>query len=265
MHILVTNDDGVDAPGLLALAQAVRPFGRVSIVAPERNWSACGHVKTLRRAIHVKSTMLADGTPALTTDAAPSDCVAMVVLGLLDAPVDLVVTGINPYANLGEDLTYSGTVTSAMEAAVWGLPAAAFSVDGVGSNAPLSAYALTQPAITAVIERIIQHGLPPKTCLNVNIPNLPAEKLRGFRVTRQGKRVYRDVLLRQTDENGQPCYVITGELPEGLPGEGTDTGELAEGYVSIMPLHLDLTAHHLLEQVRGWDWPVYPASQDHRV
>jgi 5'-nucleotidase len=255
MHILVTNDDGASAPGLLALVQSARQFGRVSVVAPDRNWSACGHVKTLHKDIHVHSVTLSDGTPAMITDAAPSDCVAMVVLGLLGEPVDMVVTGINPYANLGEDLTYSGTVTSAMEAALWGLPAAAFSVDGVGSTAPLSAYAFTQPVIKNVLERMIQYGLPPKTCLNVNIPDTPNGSMRGYRVTRQGSRLYRDVLERKTDENGQPCYWITGDPPLGMPGEGTDSGVLAEGYTSIMPLHLDLTAHHLLEQVRGWDWP----------
>jgi 5'-nucleotidase len=255
MHILVTNDDGVNAPGLLALVQSARAFGRVSVVASDHNWSACGHVKTLHKPIHVNSTNLADGTPALSTDAAPSDCVAMVVLGLLNEPIDLVLTGINPYANLGEDLTYSGTVTSAMEAALWGLPAAAFSVDGVGSTALLPAYTFTQPVIAAVLERLIRHGLPPKTCLNVNIPLVPDGKMRGFRVTRQGGRHYRDVLERKTDDHGQPCFWITGEPPVGLPGQGTDSGELAEGYTSIMPVHLDLTAHHLLEQLRGWDWP----------
>ena len=128
MHILVTNDDGVLAPGLLALAQEMRSLGQVTILAPDRNWSASGHVKTLDRPLRVKEVILADGTPALATDGAPSDCVALALLGLLPEPVDLVVSGINPHANLGHDVTYSGTVTAAMEAAIGGVPGVAVSL-----------------------------------------------------------------------------------------------------------------------------------------
>jgi 5'-nucleotidase len=134
MHILVTNDDGIHAPGLLALVQAMRPFGKVTVVAPDRNWSISGHVKTLHRPIHVHEVTLADGTPAIASDGAPSDCVALVLLGLLGEKIDLVVSGINPYPNLGHDLTYSGTVTSAMEAAIWKVPGVAFSLNGAGTD-----------------------------------------------------------------------------------------------------------------------------------
>jgi 5'-nucleotidase len=130
MHILVTNDDGVFAPGLLALAQALRPLGKVSVLAPDRNWSASGHVKTLHRPLRVKEVKLADDSPAQASDGAPSDCVALALMGLIEEPIDLVVSGINPYANLGYDLTYSGTVTAAMEAVIAGVPAIAVSVDG---------------------------------------------------------------------------------------------------------------------------------------
>ncbi|MDH5606426.1 MAG: 5'/3'-nucleotidase SurE, partial [Anaerolineae bacterium] len=116
MHILVTNDDGVTANGLLALAQEMRKLGQVSVLAPDRNWSASGHVKTMHRPLRVKPVTLDDGSPALAADGAPSDCVALALLGLLEDPIDLVVSGINPYANLGHDVTYSGTVTAAMEA-----------------------------------------------------------------------------------------------------------------------------------------------------
>ena len=136
MHILVTNDDGINAPGLLALAQAMRALietlhleGKVSVLAPDRNWSASGHVKTMDRPLRVKEALLADGTRGLASDGAPSDCVALAQLGLLSEPVNLVVAGINPGPNLGHDLTYSGTVTAAMEAAIWGIPAAAFSLE----------------------------------------------------------------------------------------------------------------------------------------
>jgi 5'-nucleotidase len=129
MHILVTNDDGVTAPGLLALAQAMRELGQVSILAPDHNWSASGHVKTLDRPLRVKELTLADGTSALASDGAPSDCVSLALLGFLPEKVDLVVSGINPNANVGHDVTYSGTVTAAMEAAIGGVPGVAFSLD----------------------------------------------------------------------------------------------------------------------------------------
>src|SRR3989304_2923946 len=129
MHLLVTNDDGVTAPGLLALAQALAPLGRVTVLAPDRNWSASGHVKTLHRPLRVWDTLLADGTPARATDGAPSDCVALALLGLADLPVDMVVSGINPHANLGHDVTYSGTVTAAVEAVIARAPALAVSLD----------------------------------------------------------------------------------------------------------------------------------------
>jgi 5'-nucleotidase len=127
MHILVTNDDGVTAPGLLALAQEMRSLGQVTVLAPDHNWSASGHVKTLHRPLRVKEVLLSDGSWALASDGAPSDCVALAVLGLLPTSIDLVVSGINPNANLGHDVTYSGTVTAAMEAAIWGLPGIAIS------------------------------------------------------------------------------------------------------------------------------------------
>jgi len=129
MHILVTNDDGVTAPGLLALAQEMRKLGKVSVLAPDRNWSASGHVKTLDRPLRVKDVCLADGSSAWACDGAPSDCVALAIPRFFDEKVDLLVSGINPYANFGHDVTYSGTVTAAMEAAIWSVPAVAISLD----------------------------------------------------------------------------------------------------------------------------------------
>src|SRR4030043_1904854 len=129
MHILVTNDDGINAPGLLALTQEMRAFGQVSVLAPDHNWSASGHVKTMHRPLRVKETPLADGSPAYASDGAPSDCVALGLLGFIPEKIDLVVSGINPNANIGHDVTYSGTVTAAMEAVIWGIPGIAISLD----------------------------------------------------------------------------------------------------------------------------------------
>jgi 5'-nucleotidase len=138
MHILVTNDDGVTAPGLLALAQEIRKLGKVTVFAPDRNWSASGHVKTMDRPLRIRETLLADGTSAFTSDGAPSDCVALPLLGFLREKVDLVVSGINPHANIGHDITYSGTVTAAMEAVIAGVKGIAVSLDSPeGHKGPL--------------------------------------------------------------------------------------------------------------------------------
>ena len=232
MHILVTNDDGVTAPGLLALAQEMRALGDVTVLAPDRNWSASGHVKTLHRPLRVKEVQLADGTPALATDGAPSDCVALAVLGLLPQKVDLVVSGINPNANLGHDVTYSGTVTAAMEAAIWGVPGIAVSLDSPENHLGVLDYGPAARVARQVVAAVIENGLPPDTLLNVNVPCLPDEQIAGTRITRQGLRVYRDELVAREDPRGRPYYWIGGDAPTGVPEEGTDFGALNEGYVS---------------------------------
>jgi len=258
MRILVTNDDGVTAPGLLALVQALRPLGRVFVVAPDRNWSASGHVKTLHRPLRAREVTLPDGTSALASDGAPSDCVALALLGLLPEAVDVVVAGINPNANIGHDVTYSGTVTAAMEAAIWGVPGVAVSLDSPGEQQGAldvhSAWDYTAAAQVAreIVERVMQTGLPKETLLNVNVPYLPYEKIRGIRPTRQGVRVYRDALVRRCDPQGRPYYWIGGAPPTGIPEEGTDFGALKQGYVSVTPLQLDLTASALLPEMATW-------------
>ena len=251
MHILVTNDDGVTAPGLLALAQAVRDFGQVTVLAPDRNWSASGHVKTLRRPLRVHKTTLLDGTPALASDGAPSDCVALGMLGVADAPVDLVVSGINPLSNLGHDVTYSGTVTAAMEAVIGGVPGVAFSLD---SRLEAVTFAAATEIARQVVATVLEHGLPSGLLLNVNIPDRPVAEIKGTRITRQGQRVYRDQLLKRDDPRGDPYYWIGGEEPTGVVEDGTDFGALADGYVSITPLHLDLTAYQQAQLLSNWSW-----------
>jgi len=254
MHILVTNDDGVQAPGLLALAQAMRLLGNVSVLAPDRNWSASGHVKTLHRPLRVREVKLADGSPALTSDGAPSDCVALGLLGIVSGPVDLVVSGINPHANLGHDLTYSGTVTAAMEAVIWGVPGIAVSLDSPdGMEGPLD-YAAAAEVGRRVAAGVIRRGLPAGVVLNVNVPYRPLAEIGGFLPTRQGLRIYRDELVRREDPRGRPYYWIGGAAPTGVAEEGTDFGALAQGCVSITPVQLDLTAYQTLALMREWDW-----------
>jgi 5'-nucleotidase len=254
MHILVTNDDGVQAPGLLALAQAMRQIGQVTVFAPDRNWSASGHVKTLERPIRVTETMLADGTTAFMSDGAPSDCVALPLLGFVDK-VDLVVSGINPYSNIGHDVTYSGTVTAAMEAVIAGIPGIAFSLASQDKPANVPAdYGPAGAIAKKVVQRVMEGSLLEGVVLNVNIPYLSVEAMKGMTITRQGLRVYRDALDRRVDPRGRPYYWIGGEAPTGVNEEGTDVGALAAGCVSITPLQLDLTNYKALDILRTWEW-----------
>lgn len=258
IHILVTNDDSVTAPGLMALTQEMRKLGQVSVLAPDRNWSGSGHVKTLDRALRVKETRLADGTPAFASDGAPSDCVALATLGFLKDPVDLVVSGINAGANLGHDVTYSGTVTAAMEAVIAGLPGIAVSLDLPENQVGELNYYPAARVARRVVEHVLANGLPAEILLNVNVPYLEDEELRGFLLTRQGLRVYHSRLDERIDPRGRPYYWIGGDAPTGVAERGTDVGALAEGYVSITPLQLDLTAYRVLSDLNHWNWTESP-------
>ena len=253
-HILVTNDDGVTAPGLLALAEEMRKLGKVSILAPDRNWSGGGHVKTLDRALRVKEVRLADGSTAYASDGAPSDCVALGTLGYFKEPIDLVVSGINVGANLGHDVTYSGTVTAAMEAVIAGVPGIAVSLDVVEGHIGEVDYGPAARAARQVVQNVINYGLPDEILLNVNVPFMREEQIRGICTTRQGLRVYHSRLDERIDPRGRPYYWIGGDAPTGVPERGTDVGALAEGFVSVTPFQLDLTAYHAITDLSNWDW-----------
>lgn len=242
MNILVTNDDGVTAPGLLALVHEMRKLGEVAILAPDHNWSGRGHVKTIDRPLRIKDVELADGTPALASDGAPSDCVALALLGFIPQKIDMVVSGINPMANLGHDVTYSGTVTAAKEAVIWGVPGVAFSLDSEKNHLAVLDYQVAARIAGQIVHSLVGHKLPHGILLNVNIPHLDESEIREVRITRQGLRVYRDRLDTRQDPRGTPYYWIGGDSPTGIPEAGTDFGALSEGFVSITPLQLDLTA-----------------------
>ena len=247
-HILVTNDDGVESPGLLALAQALRKIGDVTIFAPNRNWSIAGHNKTMHKPLRVWSVELEDGSEATTTDGAPSDCVALAALGLVSHPVDLVVSGINTQPNLGFDVTYSGTVAAAMEAAISGWPGIAVSLgDGDGRHWQTAAAAAVE-----VARLVLDKGLPASTLLNVNAPNLPWDQVRGLRATRLGHRIYQDELIERNDPRGIPYYWIGGAPPTGIEEKGTDLDAISNGFVSVTPIHMDMTQHRFLDTVRSW-------------
>jgi 5'-nucleotidase len=253
-HILVTNDDGVTAPGLLALVQEMHKLGKVTVLAPDRNWSASGHVKTMHRPLRVKEVQLADGTQGYASDGAPSDCVALALLGFIEEKIDLVVSGINPNANIGHDVTYSGTVTAAMEAVIGGIPGIAVSLDSPENHLGILDYGPAARTALRVAAKLLERGFPPKTVINVNVPYLPENEIKGMRITRQGMRVYLDELDHRKDPRGKSYYWIGGEAPIGIPKEGSDYGAIKAGCVSITPLKLDLTSYQVLENLKDWDW-----------
>ncbi len=246
-RFIVTNDDGVFAPGLLALVQALRPLGEVEVVAPASNQSASGHKKTLFRDIAVERVTMSDGHPAHAVDSAPADCIALCALGLCDWPPQLVISGINRGGNMGQDVTYSGTVTAALEASIHGVPALAVSREFSEADEPAD-YEHSAQLAAAIVRRILAKSLPPFTILSLNVP---AGHSRGLRLTRQGVRIYNDVLKR----NGR-FYQIAGDPPTGeVDEEGTDLWAVHHGYASLTPLHLDLTRHRFLADLSAWDLP----------
>ena len=246
--ILISNDDGVYSPGLLALKQALEQVGETRVVAPDHNWSASGHTKTMHKPLRVASVRLEDGSEALACTGAPSDCVALALLVLYPDLPDLVVSGINPGQNVGHDVTYSGTVSAAWEAVIAGIPAIAVSVGA--HQEPDFAYAADYAARLA--RKVLSSELERPLLLNLNVPNLPAHEITGVEITRLGQRLYRDVLDERRDPRGRSYYWIGGKPPTGIPEPGTDIGALSQGKISITPIQLDLTDHLLIEQLREW-------------
>lgn len=252
MHILVSNDDGVRAPGIAALARAMLPLGKVTVVAPRENRSAIGHRKTMHKPLRIDAVPFAvDGIQAFATSDSPSDSVAVALLGFIDEPIDLVVSGINRGANMGQDLTYSGTVSAAFEAVIWRKPAIAFSLVDTSEQADYSAAAAIA---TQVVAMRLHEQLPPLTLLNVNVPSRPLDQIKGFKVVRQGLRQYNDVLITREDPYGRPYYWIGGKAPSGdIEEEGTDLWATHNGYVSLTPIHMDMTNHAMLQTMTGWN------------
>jgi 5'-nucleotidase len=245
-EIIVTNDDGVQAPGILALAAAMRTLGDVQVIAPTLNQSATGHKKSLVTDIPIRQVQLADGTPAVSVDGSPADCIALAALGVLTWPPALVVSGINRGPNMGQDITYSGTVTAALESSINGCPAVAVSFNRRDAN-DAADYAESARVAVEVVRHVLTKKLPPLTILNLNVPNVP--RVKGIRLTRQGIRIYQDHLER----DGDVCRIVGPEPTGYTDEEGTDLWAVHNGYASLTPLHLDLTAHRYLADLAAWD------------
>lgn len=250
VSIIVTNDDGYDAPGILALAKAMGKLGETQVCAPAVNQSASGHKITLFQNISVSRKTVGGDIPALAVGGSPADCIALSLLGLVDASPDIVVSGINRGENMGQDLTYSGTVTAALEAAIHGIPAVAFSLARADADC-LEHYGVAARIAVPIVEMVLAKGLPPFTILNVNVPPVAQlADLRGIRLTRQGVRIYRDCLV----EVAEGVVRVEGEPPTANTDElGTDVWAVHRDYVSVTPVHLDMTAHQFMAELAAWD------------
>jgi 5'-nucleotidase len=239
--ILVTNDDGVHSAGIHALAAAVRPLGDVVVVAPVGESSAIGHALTLARPLRLER--IRDGI--FSVDGTPTDCVNIAVTTVLRRRPDLVVSGINKGYNLGDDVTYSGTVAGALEAALLGVPGLAVSVERLGDDFDFGPAAV---AARTLAERILTSGLPPRTLLNVNVPRVPAQ---GLRVTVQGKRNHVTKVTESIDPRGRPYYWIEEGESAWEVDERSDYHAVRAGWISVTPLQPDLTRHDALDLVEA--------------
>jgi 5'-nucleotidase len=255
-RILVTNDDGIDSRGLLALKRSLEPLGDVYVLAPDTNQSAVGHTKTFMRPLRVRERTLADGSRGWSADGSPTDAVSLALLGYFDVGFDLVASGINYGANLGDDITYSGTVSAAMEAVLSSVPAFAISQEYYEhpdfTLAGLIAY---RAAVN-----ILENGLAPGELININVPGITAEECAGVEVTRLGKRIYQDELVERIDPRGTPYYWLGGPPPTGLAEPGTDFDAVVNKRIAITPIQLDLTARRLLKRLHSWSWDIATAA-----
>jgi 5'-nucleotidase len=261
LNVLLTNDDGIEAEGLQALRRALvaLPEVRLAVVAPDGNRSAMARSITTRRPLWVAEVPFADGTVGYATDGTPVDCVRLASLGLIEGfAADLVVSGINHGANLGDDITYSGTVAAALEGIVVGLPAIAVSQQSLGRSMGYSGDGgfsfETAAGFTArLVERLEDVPLPSQTLLNINVP---AGRPSGVEVATLGKRIYRDELKLEQTEQGPPArsrYWIYGDDPGYEKEEGTDLAAVASGRVAVTPIHFDLTHRPGIETLRSFD------------
>lgn len=246
MNILLTNDDGIGSPALAALRRELSAFGHVVTVAPDRNQSASSQSLTLHRPLRIHG----HGDDVYSVDGTPTDCVLIAFHGLLVNRPQLVVSGINQGPNMGEDVFYSGTVAAAIEGALQGVPGIAASLVTRESTD----FADAASVVGRLVGQVLGRGIPEKLLLNVNLPHRAPADLRGVQVTRLGSRVYEDTLVRKVDPRGRDYYWIGGEDPQWKPDPGTDYQAVHDGFVSVTPLHLDLTDARSIVEMQAWNW-----------
>jgi 5'-nucleotidase len=245
--ILVSNDDGVRSEGIAALAESLRAVGTVWVVAPDRERSAAGHSLTLTSPLRVEKV----AHRVYAVDGTPTDCVNLAVNGILrNKRIALLASGINKGENMGDDITYSGTVSAAMEGTILGIPSIAVSLASRNNFR----FGVAAAFAARVARRILRHGLPDDTLLNINVPNAAEEDVRGVKVTRQGKRIYGDAIVQKRDPRGRKYYWIGGDAQNRQDIPGSDLEAVEQGLISVTPIHLDLTNYASMRKLRRWKW-----------
>ncbi len=244
MRILVSNDDGVFAPGINQLASELNEIAEVKVVAPDRNRSGASNSLTLTRPIRIKEL----DSGFISVEGTPTDCVHLAVTGYLDPEPDMVVSGVNEGANLGDDILYSGTVAAAMEGRYLGLPAIAVSLVGDKCEHYKSGAIIAK----RLVKMLKNNPLPRHTILNVNVPDLPIDEIKGYEVTRLGTRHCAEPIVKEKDPRGRPIYWVGPPGPEEDCGEGTDFSAVRRGFVSVTPLQIDMTHYEVFDRLSGW-------------
>ena len=252
MRILVCNDDGIYSKGIQQLASSMITIGETTVVAPDEERSATGHAITLHKPLRIKPVSLPKlNVRAFAVNGTPADCVKIGYDIIMERKVDLVISGINRGPNLGTDVLYSGTVSAAFEGAILGLPSIAISLVSYDSDD----YAVAGKVAIHVAEKLMKHGLPQGAILNVNVPAVPEEEIKGVKTVRLGIRRYAENYIKRVDPRGRPYYWLTGEAIDdraNYDGAETDISAVADNYVAITPVHFDLTLHSYIENVKGW-------------
>ena len=249
--ILISNDDGIHAPGILNLVEVAREFGKVTIVAPDSAQSGMGHAISVGKPLRMYKEELANGMPGTSVNGTPADCVKIATGVLMDHTPDLILSGINHGANTSVSSIYSGTLSAAREGAIQGIPAMGFSLCNFSHEADMSA---CRDIIYTLISQALTQKLKPGELLNVNIPDLPSDQIKGIKVTRMAIGRWIEEFDERVDPHGQKYYWLTGKYSLQDDGKDTDEHVLSEGYVSVTPMMHDLTDYTQLETIKGWSF-----------
>jgi 5'-nucleotidase len=250
--ILVTNDDGITAPGIRTLIEVMKTIGDVVVVAPDSPQSAMGHAITVNSTLFVEKVKVDEGNQMeYSCSGTPADCVKLAVDQILERKPDLCVSGINHGSNSSINVIYSGTMSAAIEAGIEGIPAIGFSLLDYSWNANFEA---TKTYVKSIAENVLKEGLPKNVVLNVNIPNLPKHELKGIKICRQARANWEEEFDKRTNPQGRIYYWLTGKFVNLDHGEDTDEWALKNGYVSVVPVQFDLTAHHCIQTLNTWNF-----------
>ncbi|MCK0123690.1 5'/3'-nucleotidase SurE [Gelidibacter sp. F2691] len=248
--ILVTNDDGITAPGMRTLIEVMKTIGEVVVVAPDSPQSAMGHAITINSTLHVEKVQIDTEDQEYSCSGTPADCVKLAVKQIIGRRPDICVSGINHGSNSSINVIYSGTMSAALEAGIEGIPAIGFSLCDYNWNANFEA---CKPYVKTIVENVLEHSLPEGVVLNVNIPNLPQKDIKGIKICRQAKANWEEEFDKRKNPQGRDYYWLTGKFVNLDKGEDTDEWALENGYVSVVPVQFDMTAHHYIQNLNSWN------------